>query len=164
MRWAQIERAVPIFIYLGMEKAQTQSAKKGVFKKHELCYSVDEAYGSFSSRFAGTTSAWANGQKESRDEGFNNGWRYISPEELSADMYSSREIGFIGIFSVFLLNENLRGDQFGEVVHDQTGKDFLENVLHFFCVEMQQANSILQIPKRGFYPPAHRIDIFQLKW
>ena len=71
-----------------------------------------------------------------RKQGFNDGWRDIAEEELSANMYSSGEIDLIGIFFATLLNDYGLRNQFIEVVHSETGKDFLVDELHLFCVEM----------------------------
>ena len=69
--------------------------------------------------------------------GFNIWWRNITEKKLSANLYSNREICFARAFSVELLNDYVRGNQFSEVVHDQSGKDLLGNVLHLFCVKME---------------------------
>jgi hypothetical protein len=66
------------------------------------------------------------------NESFNIWWRYITKKELSANMYRNCEICFIGIFCMFFLNDYGRGNQFGKVVHDQSGKDLLVYVLHLF--------------------------------
>ena len=71
-----------------------------------------------------------------RKQGFNEGWRDIPKEELSANMYGSREIDLINVFSVFLLNDYGLCNHFIEVVHGETGKDFLADELHLFCVKM----------------------------
>ena len=71
-----------------------------------------------------------------RKQGFNEGWRDIAEEELSANMYSSRGIDLIGIFFATLLNDYGLGNQFIEVVHSETGKDFLVDELHLFRMEM----------------------------
>ena len=53
-------------------------------------------------------------------------------EKLGADMYRSREIDFDGMFSLLMLNDYVRGNQFGKVVHGKLGKDLLENELRLF--------------------------------
>ena len=68
---------------------------------------------------------------------FNIWWRNITKKKLSANLYSNREICFARVFSVELLNDYVRGNQFSEVVHDQSGKYLLSNVLHLFCVKME---------------------------
>ena len=65
--------------------------------------------------------------------GFNIWWRNITKKELSANMYSNREISFARVFSVELLNDYMRGNQFRKVVHNQPGKDLLGNVSTFFA-------------------------------
>ena len=77
-----------------------------------------------------------------RKQGFNEGWRDIPKEELSANMYSGREIDLIGVFSAFLLNDYGLGNHFIEIVHSKPGKDFLADELHLFCVEMLEANRV----------------------
>ena len=47
-------------------------------------------------------------------------------------MYGSREIDLNGMFSLLLLNDYVRGDQHGKVIHSQLGKDLLENELRLF--------------------------------
>ena len=47
-------------------------------------------------------------------------------------MYSGREVDLVEILSVFMTDDYGLGNQFGEVVHSEASKDFLENVLHFF--------------------------------
>lgn len=74
-------------------------------------------------------------------------------------MYGNRKIRFISVFSVGILNDYGRGNQFGEIVHDESGEDFLENVLHFFCVKMEQTNRIFELSKRRFNAPAHKAVI-----
>ena len=87
------------------------------------------------------------------DHSFNIWWRYIAKKELSANLYCNRKIGFTRVFSVCFLNDYVRGDQFGKVVHDESGKNFLAYVLHLFCVKMQQSNGVFQFPKCRFNTP-----------
>ena len=68
---------------------------------------------------------------------FNIWWRNITKKELSANLYSKRKICFVRVFSVGFLNDYVRGNQFRKVVHDQSGKNLLGNVLHLFCVKME---------------------------
>jgi hypothetical protein len=71
-----------------------------------------------------------------RKQGFNERWREFPKKELSANMYSGREIDLIGIFFAILLNDYRQGNQLIEVVHSEAGKDFLVDELHLFCVKM----------------------------
>ncbi len=96
-----------------------------------------------------------------RKQGFHPRWRESEQEELSANMYSGREVDLVGIFSVFLLNDYGLGNQFIEVVHGKAGKDFLVNELHLFCVKMLETDGIFQFTERCFNPPAHGIELFQ---
>ena len=52
-------------------------------------------------------------------------------------MNGNREIDLIGILSVFLFYDHVRGDQFGKVIHNKPGKDFLKDVFLLFGVKMQ---------------------------
>ena len=61
-------------------------------------------------------------------------WKDIPKKEFKTNTYRIREIDFIGIFSLSLLNDYELGNPFAEVVHSEFCKDFLENELHFFCV------------------------------
>ena len=76
-------------------------------------------------------------------------------------MYGNRKICFISVFPVGILNDYGRGNQFGEIVHDESGEDFLENVLHFFCVKMEQANGIFELSERRFNAPAHSVKLLE---
>ena len=91
----------------------------------------------FNGGLSGSASAGANGRSMPANESFNIGWRYISKKELSADMYRNSEVCFICILDIGFLNDYGQGNQLSKVVHDQSGKDFLEYVLHLFCVEME---------------------------
>ena len=92
---------------------------------------------------SGIASAGANDRNIPAYGSFNIWWRNITKKKLSADMYSNRKIGFARVFSVGLLNDYVRGNQFSKVVHDQSGKYLLGNVLHLFCVKMEQSYRIL---------------------
>ena len=43
-------------------------------------------------------------------QGFNFGWSYGTPEELSAYMYSCGKVCLVNILSVFILNDYVRGN------------------------------------------------------
>ena len=47
-------------------------------------------------------------------------------------MYCSVEIGFIAIFPILRLNDHMGGDQFEEIVHDQSCSDLVADILRFF--------------------------------
>lgn len=57
--------------------------------------------------------------------------REISKEKLFASMDSDGEIDGIGIFRR-RMDDYVGSDQFREVVHDETGKQFLKNELRLF--------------------------------
>ena len=138
--------------------------KKALCKKQKLCYSIKEAKRLFRLELTRPTPTGANGRNMLRKQGFNTRWREITQEELSANMYGSREIDLIGIFSVFLLNDYGLGNQFIEVVHGKAGKDFLVDELHLFCVEMLEPHGVFQFTERGFNPPTHSVEFPQFLW
>ena len=72
-----------------------KSALKRMFKSQELCYSIGEAGRRFLRQLTSIFSTGANGRNISHKHGFKNGWRDISKEELSANMYCIREINLI---------------------------------------------------------------------
>ena len=94
------------------------------------------------------------------NERFNIWWRHITKKELSTNMYGDGEVCFIGILTIGFLDDYGRGNQLSKVVHDEPGKNLLVYVLHLFCVEMEQTNSIFQFAERGFNPPAHIVEFF----
>ena len=89
---------------------------------------------------------------------FNIRWRNITKKKLSANLYSNRKIRFVRVLSVWLLNDYVRGNQFSKVVHDQSGKNLLGNVLHLFCMEMKQTNGVFQFSESSGFV----IEFFRL--
>ena len=53
----------------------------------------------------------------------------------------------------------MRGNQFREVVHGQLCKDFLVNVLHFFCVEMDKTEGVFELTEGGLNSPASGVKL-----
>ena len=86
-------------------------------------------------------------------------WRYGTPEELSANMYGCGKVCLVNILSAFILNDYERGNQFTEVVHGESGKELLGNVLHLFTLEQAQANCVFELAKRSFNAPAKMIEV-----
>ncbi len=78
-------------------------------------------------------------------------------------MYGSREVGFVDILVAALLNDYVRGNQFGEIVHDESGEDFLKDVLHLFCMKVQKPHGVFEGTKGSLNAPAHGIELFQLR-
>ena len=150
-----------IYMEKGMAKRQTKSAKKALFKKERLCYSVEEAEGRSLYRLSGIASARANRQKQSRKQGFKLRWRYIPQEEIAANMYSSGEVDRIRKLRTALLNDYVRGNQLREVVHSEFCKDLLVNVLHLFCVEMNEAERVFEMAEGSFNSPAPGIEALE---
>ena len=70
----------------------------------------------------------------SRELGFKIWWRYIATNKHAADMYRNSKVDSIVILSLFvlLMNDYMGSNQFREVVHDQAGDNFVEDILHFF--------------------------------
>ena len=122
-----------------------------------LCYSIGEADCRFLRLLARIFSARSDWRNILHKQGFNIRWSDFPQEELKTNVYCVREIYLIGIFSLPLLNDYGVGNQFAEVVHSKFCKDFLENELHLFCVQVQQSQSVLQITERGFNAPTHGI-------
>ena len=142
--------------YFGHNKrADKRIRLKKVFKKEKLCYPVKEAHRSFVGCFTRSASAGSDRGNTPRNKSFHIRWRYISKEELSANMYSDRKVCLVGILGVGFRNDYVGGNHFSEVVHDETGKHFLVDVLHLFCMKMKQSNGILQITKRSLNAPTH---------
>ena len=79
-------------------------------------------------------------------------------------MYGNRKVGFVGILSVLLLDDYVRGNQFRKVVHSKSGKNLLENVLRLFCMKMKQTDGVLQFSEGCFNPPTQGIELFQFSW
>ena len=88
----------------------------------------------------------------------------IHPHEGIAGKYVQQRKSWLGkrIFC-FFLNDCVQGDQFSKVAHDETGKDFLEDVLHLFCVKGEQSKSIFELAERGLNTPAHGIELFKFR-
>ena len=112
-------------------------------------------------QIAWEASAGTYGRKIFGNIGFNIWWGYNAQEELPAHLYSNREICFICIFSAIILSDDKGSNQFREVVHDDSGKKLLDNVLHLFCVKMEQANRVFQLSERCFNTPAHSVKAFE---
>ncbi len=88
------------------------------------------------SHFARHISARTNGRNEPANERINIRRRNITEEELSAHQNSNRKVRLIGILTDSVVKDNSRGNEFGKVVHDQSGKNFLVNEIGLFCMEM----------------------------
>ena len=125
------------FCEKGMTRKRIRKSAPKLFKNEELCYSIEEANRILSGHHSRSAPTRSNGRDMSANESFNFRWRYITKKELSAHMYSDREVCFISILRAGFLNDYGRGNQLGEVIHDESGKDFLVYVLHLFCVKMK---------------------------
>ena len=66
------------------------------------------------------------------------------------------------MFPAFFLNDYVRGNQFTEDVHGESGKDLPGNVLHRFALEQTQTDGIFQLTEGSFNTPAQMIEVFQL--
>ena len=77
-------------------------------------------------------------------------------------MYSGREVDRIGKLCAARLNDYGRGNQFREVVHSELCKDFLVDVLHLFCVEMDQTKGVFELTEGSFNSPASGVEEFKL--
>ena len=103
----------------------------------------------------------ANWHKELKQQGFKLRWRHAPTNELSANMYSSGKVHLIGVFSVGITVEYVRSNQFCKVVHNESGEDFLEDVLHLFALKHTQTNGLFQLAKSCLNSPPKGIEVFQ---
>ena len=111
-------------------------------------------------RLTRVTSTRANRQEQSRKQSFKLRWRHIPQEEIAANMYSSGEVDRIGILRIAFLDDYVRGNQLGKVVHGKFREYFLVDVLHLFCVEMDKAKSIFELEEGSFNSPSFVIKFF----
>ena len=77
-------------------------------------------------------------------------------------MYSSGEVDQVGKFRIALLNDYGRGNQFREVVHGKFRKDFLVDVLHLFCVEVDEAKGVFELTEGSFNSPSSGVEEYKL--
>ena len=147
-----------IFMKSGMAKRQTGVCQKTLFKKGQLCYSVEETEGRSLYRLSGIASAQTNRKNQSRKQSFKLWWRHIPQEEIAANMYSGGEVDRIGKLRIAFLDYHGRGNQFREVEHSEFCKDFLVDVLHLFCMEMNEAKSIFESAEGSLNSPASGIE------
>jgi len=119
------------------KKADQGIRKKRLFKARKLRNSIGETESGLSGRLISIFSTRANGRNILHKQGFNIRWRDNPPEGLETNVYGVREVYFVGMLSLPLVNDYGLCDHFAEVVHGEFCKDFLENELHLFCVQMQ---------------------------
>ena len=84
----------------------------------------------------------------------------MKPEKMPAYMDCQRIVHLVCKLYILLLKYHMRRNHLAEVIKNQTGKDFLLDILHFFCMETTQANCIFQLPESCFDSPTHRIEFF----
>ena len=68
-------------------------------------------------------------------------------------MYSRGEVDRIGKLRIAFLNDYMRGNQLGKVVHGEFCKDFLVDVLHLFCVEVDEPKGVFELTEGSFNSP-----------
>ena len=71
-----------------------------------------------------------------------------------------RVVHLVCMLCIFLLNHHMRRDDLAEVIKKQTGKDFLLDILHLFCVEATQTNCIFQFTEGRFDSLSHTVEFF----
>ena len=84
--------------------------------------------------------------------------RDVSEEEIAAEMYSCSEGDGIGRLRIAFLNDHGRGDQFREVVHGESSKDLLEDVIRLFCMEVDKTDRVFKLSERSFDAPAFCVE------
>ena len=67
-----------------------------------------------------------------RELSFKIRWRYIATNKHAADMYRNSKVDSIVILSLFLLDDDMGSDHFGDIVHDQACDYFVADILCFF--------------------------------
>ena len=75
-------------------------------------------------------------------------------------MYGCGKVCLVNILSAFFLDDYVRGNQFTEVVHGESGKDLLGDVLHLFTLKQAQTNGVFELTERSFNAPAQTVEIF----
>ena len=81
---------------------------------------------------------------------------YFAGKQLQ--MYSCSEVDGIGILRIAFLNDHGRGDQFREVVHGESSKDLLEDVIRLFCMEVDKTDRVFKLSERSFDAPAFCVE------
>lgn len=108
-----------------------------LFKSIKLSYSVDEADRRSCADFASVGPIGTDWADVFADKSFEiiRGRIAHKAQEMSANIKSHGEIDLIYVFKVGLRNNNVINDYFGEIVHDDSGEDFLSNAFPLFAVE-----------------------------
>ena len=73
-------------------------------------------------------------------------------------MYSRGEVDRIGKLRIAFLNDYVRGNQLGKVVHGEIRIDFLVDVLHLFCVEVDEPKGVFELTEGSFNSPASGVE------
>ena len=71
-----------------------------------------------------------------RELSFKIRWRYVATNKHAADMYCNSKVDSIAILSLFLPDDDIGSDHFGDVVHDQSCNYFVADILRFFRMEV----------------------------
>lgn len=61
-------------------------------------------------------------------------------------------VHLVCMLCLFWLDHHMGRDDLAEAIKKQTGKDFLLDILHLFCMQATQANGIFQLPEGRFNP------------
>lgn len=110
------------------------------------------------------TTTRSDGEKVFGDQRFHIGRVEVitAPEEMSADPQGECKVDLAGAASLFLTENDVGGNSFGEVVHDEAGEYFLRDVRHLFRVERGQSDGVFQFAKGSLDSPAHGVEILDL--
>ena len=81
-----------------------------------------------------------------------------------ADFNRHGVVHLVGVFGIFLLDDDMRSDDWAKIKKDKAGPDFLANQLPVYRMEVNRTNSIFEIAKWALNvppKPVKRLDLIQ---
>ena len=126
----------------------------------KLCYSVDEADRRSGFNVAFALSVRANGQNISGDQSFDIavGRNVQRTQEVSANVDGDSEVDLVCVLGVAIGNDNVQGNHFCEIVHDNPCEYLLDNALPTLGMEVGEANGVFKLPERSLDTPSHFVE------
>ena len=115
-----------------MRTKRIKNPLKRLFKRKDLCYSVDEVDSRFLSCLTSIFSTRANRRSESHKQGFKLWWTDSAEGKLQTNMCRIREIDLIGVFLFCRFNDGRTGNWLTKIVYHQFCKDLLKDEVHLF--------------------------------